>query len=134
MLQRVAYIFIALCVITFGALGLTEATLAWGQRARVSDGIAPTTPTPKATPTPTPTPNPTVAATPVVTPVPTPVVRTAITNGFVHLRSGASTATPIVENLNGGTVVVLGQYADSQWQQVSVDGVAGYLFKAYLNY
>jgi len=50
------------------------------------------------------------------------------------MRSGASTTTPIVADLNGGSVVTLGSYSDSQWQQVTYNGLNGYIFKSYLAY
>jgi hypothetical protein len=120
---------VGVLVITLMAAGLTELTLAHGGRLSAIDGVAPA---PSHTPTPTPTPSPSATATP--TPSATPTPRTAVTNGFVHLRAAASTSSAIVANLDGGTTVQLGSYVDSQWQGVVVNGQSGYIFRSYLNY
>lgn len=116
------------------AAGLTEATMAYGSRSRLAldtDGaLRPATPTPTASATPTATPTPT----PTDTPTPTPVIATATTNGFVHMRASATTASAIVIDLNAGTVVELLPYRDSLWQQVRYQGYTGYLWRAYLTY
>ncbi|HVQ43611.1 MAG TPA: SH3 domain-containing protein [Candidatus Saccharimonadia bacterium] len=118
---------------------LAEATLALGRRGSLSNDnllrpAATASPTPTASSTPSPTLVPVVAPTAAATPVPTPATPTATTNSFVHMRSGKSTATPILTDLNGGTVVELLPDSDSQWQQVRYGGLTGYVFKTYLAY
>ncbi len=111
------------------ASGLTEFTLVYAKHAAPEVAVSPSpspSPSPSATPTPT--------ATPTATPVATPAVATVVTNGFVHMRAGASTSTPIVTDLQAGTTLIRGTYSDSQWQQVSYNGLNGYVFKAYLTY
>lgn len=120
------------------AAGLAEATLAFGQVGRISDdaGVrhAVVTLTPKLTATPVPTPAPTVTPTVAPTPVPTAVAPHAVTNSFVHLRQSNSTSSAILMDLNGGTIVTLLPYSDSQWQQVQYNGLTGYIFRSYLMY
>jgi len=123
------------------AAGLTEATLAIGQRGSLSNdtslrpaaGVAhhavPPTPAPKSSaPTPAGTP------TPAPTPSPTPAVPTATTSSFVHLRAQPSTSSQILANLNGGTVVELLGGGTSQWQEVEWNGVIGFVYESYLTY
>ena len=134
-MQRSLYIAVGLITIAVGAAVLTEATVAWSDRGRLLDGVGVLT-KPSVSPTPKPSvsvASPSVSPTPVATATPTPAP-TAVTNDFVHLRGGASTSYPIVENLNAGTAVTLGSYVDSQWQEVTVAGVHGYIYKTYLNY
>ena len=123
-------------VLALIAGGLTEVTLAVGHRQGISDDavLAPkSTPTPSLTPHAKATPSPT--ATPSATPTPTATPGSvATTNSFVHLRQEATTSSEILENLNGGTTVQLLSYEDDQWQEVSVNGVQGYIFKSYLTY
>jgi uncharacterized protein YgiM (DUF1202 family) len=95
------------------------------------------TPSPSPTATASVTPVPTVAITLTSTPSPTVaprVFRTARTSAFVHLRAGASTASAILLDLNGGTTVELLDYQDASWQQVRYNGVMGYIFRSYLTY
>jgi hypothetical protein len=131
----------AILVLALIAGGLTEVTLAVGHRQTTVDlALAPkasSSPSPSASPrkTATPTPTPSVTASP--SPSPSPSVQagpTATTNSFVHLRQGPSTSTAILENLNGGTEVTLLSYSDSTWQEVSVDGYTGYIYRSYLTY
>jgi uncharacterized protein YgiM (DUF1202 family) len=138
-MQRAVYILVGILVLSLAAFGLAETTMALGHRSVVTDdrSVRPLTqpkPSPSASPSPSaaPTATPTPASTP--TPVLMPAAPTATTISFVHMRSGASTATPIVLDLNGGAVVTLGAYSDSQWQQVNYNGQNGYVFKAYLRY
>ena len=131
-MQRTVFRFIGVAVITLAAAGLTEATLAYGDRNVVSDGPRSVAASPSPKPTPTPMITPT--ASPTVSPASIPSPPTAVTNSFVHLRSGASTNTPIIANLDGGTVVTLGTYVDSQWQAVTVNGQSGYVYRSYLTY
>lgn len=150
-MERAALTAIGLLVIGVLAAGLTETALALNQRGFIAEvapavksGPTPTsarpgvTATPQLTATPVPPAVPNVTPTPVPTPLPTPVptvvVPGAVTNSFVHLRAGASTATPILTDLQAGTRVVLGSYRDSQWQEVTVNGYHGYVFRAYLQY
>ncbi len=133
--MRVAYALVGILLLALVASLLTEATLAVGHHGRIADDSLIHV-SPSATPRPSPSLMPSPSIAPTATPVPTapPVVPTAVTNSFVHLRAGASTATPIVTDLNGGTTVVLGPYRDSQWQQVTYNGLNGYIFRSYLNY
>ena len=130
-MQRAGFVLIGILVLALVASGLAEATMVLGTRNRTSDEQHAR---PSFSPTPTPPPSPSATATPPPTPTPTPAAPTATTISFVHMRSGASTATPIVVDLNGGTVVTLGSYVDSQWQQVSYNGYNGYIFRSYLQY
>jgi len=136
-MQRAVFVLVGVLVLSLAAFGLAEATLVFGHRGALTDdrSVRPSTSPktdakPSASPATTPTPTPT----PAPTPAPTPDARTATTISFVHMRAGASTSTPILTDLNGGTVVTLGTYADSQWQQVYYNGQSGYVFKAYLRY
>ncbi len=138
-MRRIVFTVIGILSLSLVAAGLTEATLALGHRGHLHDdrhARPGATPKPSVTPTLTPTPNASPTSTPVPTtaPAPTPAARTAVTNGFVRMRAGASTSTAIVVELNGGTVVTLGTYSDSQWQQVQYNGLNGYIFKSYLNF
>lgn len=83
-----------------------------------------TTPAPTSTPAPAPTPAPAAA----------PAAKTATTVSFVHMRTGKSTNTPIVTNLDGGTVVELRSDSDKYWQGVVYQGKNGYIYKTYLQY
>ena len=67
-------------------------------------------------------------------PAPAPVVRTATTKSFVRFRAGRSTSSAVLAELQGGTVVTLGDYVDSKWQQASYNGQTGYIAKVYLQY
>ncbi len=130
--MRVVYIAIGILVLALAATGLAETTLALG-KAHLGDDqnarpAATVTPTPTATATPTATPKP------IITPAPTPAAKTATTTSFVRLRAGASTSSAILAELNGGTVVTLGTYSDSLWQQVRYNGLSGYIYKSYLRY
>jgi uncharacterized protein YgiM (DUF1202 family) len=137
-MKRAVLIAVGILGLTLVATGLTELTLALGHGGSLSDDLKvrpQTLPSPSASPTPSPaatppSPPPTIA----LTPSPTPAAPMATTNSFVHLRAGASTATPILTDLNGGTVVTLGSYSDSQWQEVQYNGLKGYVFKSYLAY
>jgi len=135
---RVAATFGGVLVLAVVAGGLTEGTLALGRRGSLSnDAALRPSPSPQAavaspSPTPTPSPSPTPTATP--TPTPTPAIATATTNSFVHLRAAKSTASAILADLNGGTVVQLLPDRDSQWQQVRYNGLTGYIFRSYLAY
>ena len=136
-MQRGVFIGVGVLAITLVAGGLTEATLARGDRAGLSDGSVAVA-SPKVTPKPSTTPQASAAPSPTPAPAVTPVLPsgapTATTNSFVHLRAAASINSAIVTDLNGGTVVTLGDYEDSQWQQVSVNGLNGYIYRSYLAY
>jgi len=137
---RAAAILAGVLVLALVAGGLTEATLAIGHQGVISDDTLVRAGLRKASPKPSPTasvsPKATPASTPSasVTPPSTPALPTATTNSFVHLRASNSTSSAIIDNLNGGTVVRLLPYSDSQWQQVQVNGETGYVFKSYLTY
>ncbi|HSX02350.1 MAG TPA: SH3 domain-containing protein [Candidatus Saccharimonadia bacterium] len=138
-MKRAVLIAVGILGLTLLAASLTELTLALGHGGSLSDDLKvrpQATPSPSTTPTPPPTTTPSPSPLPTATPtsIPTPAVPTAVTNSFVHLRAGASTATPILADLNGGTVVTLGSYSDSQWQQVQYNGLNGYVYKSYLTY
>lgn len=134
-MQRAAFVLIGVLVLSLAAFGLAEATMVIGHRGAITDdrSVRPST-EPKATNTPSPSPSATPTPVPAPTPAPPPVVPTATTISFVHMRAGASTGTPILTDLSGGTVLTLSAYADSQWQQVFYNGQSGYVFKAYLRY
>ncbi|MBW4061336.1 hypothetical protein HJC99_02060 [Candidatus Saccharibacteria bacterium] len=137
-MQRVIYIAIGVGIITLGAAGLTEATLAYSGRDVLLDGTpavhASPSPAPSRSPSPSPTVVPSVVPSPTVTPVLPSGAPTATTNSFVHMRASASINSAIVANLNGGTVVTLESYVDSRWQEVSVGGQMGYVYRSYLTY
>lgn len=63
-----------------------------------------------------------------------PAVKTATTVSFVNMRAGKSTSTPIVAELDGGTIVQLRDDADPTWQGVTYNGKVGYIYKEYLHY
>lgn len=115
---------------------LTEATLAFGAHSSLTNDalVRPAAPRPTTTATPSPIVTPTLAPTPPPTPAPAAAVLTATTNSFVHLRASNSTASAILGDLDGGTVVQILPISDGQWQQVRYNGLVGYLFKAYLTY
>lgn len=73
---------------------------------------------------------------PVVAPEPTPepVARTATTKSFVRFRAERSTSSAVLAELQGGTVVTLGDYVDTKWQQAAYNGQTGYIAKVYLQY
>lgn len=130
-------------VLALLAAGLTEATLAVGDRGRTSDDStlqATTRPTvstkPSDTPvaSTTPSASATPKATPTPTPAPTPAGPVATTNAFVHMRAAASTSSAILYNLNGGTVVQLLPWSDQLWQEVQYNGTTGYIYRTYLAY
>jgi uncharacterized protein YgiM (DUF1202 family) len=134
---RVAATLGGVLVLAVCAGVLTEASLALGHRGGIVDDtlFRPAAHTsPSATPKPTPTPSKTPTLTPTVTPTPTPAGPVAVTNGFVHLRSAATTSSAILTDLQAGTTVHLLSYSDASWQQVSVNGFTGYIFKSYLRY
>lgn len=64
----------------------------------------------------------------------TPAVKTATTVSFVHMRTGKGTNTPIVMDLDGGTVVQLRSDSDRYWQGITYQGKNGYIYKTYLQY
>jgi uncharacterized protein YgiM (DUF1202 family) len=137
-MQRIIFIMMGLSVISLGAASLTEATLAYGGRNSAHDGHSQylVHPVSSATPQPTtalPSP-PAVAVTPASTPVPASTRPSATTNAFVHLRASASTNSAIIANLDGGSIVTLEAYSDQSWQEVSVNGQTGYIYKSYLIY
>jgi uncharacterized protein YgiM (DUF1202 family) len=87
----------------------------------------------------TPTPAPKVATKPttqaaVKPTTPAPVISTATTNSYVHLRATESVSSPILTNLNAGTVVQLRDDANATWQGVTYQGQNGYIYRAYLQY
>lgn len=72
--------------------------------------------------------------TPAATPAPAaaPAVKTGITVSYVNVRAGKGTATPIITNLEAGTVVELRSDSNSTWQGITYQGKNGYIFKEYL--
>ena len=75
----------------------------------------------------------------VVTPAPAPApvvpaAKTATTKGFVHFRVARSTSSKILADLEANTVVTLGSYSDTLWQQATYNGQTGYIYKRYLQY
>lgn len=85
-----------------------------------SQAAAPATPGPSAP----------VASPPATAPAAAP--KTATTISFVNVRAGKSTSTPIIMNLEAGTVVQLSEDSTATWQGVTYQGKAGYIFKDYL--
>jgi uncharacterized protein YgiM (DUF1202 family) len=137
--KRIVYSAIGILALTAVAAGLTELTLAMGHHGRLADDqaqrhLATPPPSPSPSPSASATPAPAPETTPVPTPTATPAAAGAVTNSFVHMRAGASTATAIVADLNAGSEVILGTYRDSQWQQVNYNGLNGYIFRSYLTY
>ena len=122
---------IVVCLIAAGAA--TSFALAQTGTKHTNQVQSTQMPTPAALPTPSSTPSATPTPIPVATSTPLPQ-RTAITNGFVHMRAAKSTSSAIVVDLQGGTAVVLGNDETSLWQQVNYGSYAGYLWKSYLNY
>lgn len=78
----------------------------------------------------TPRPSAPVASPPATAPAAAP--KTATTISFVNVRAGKSTSTPIIMNLEAGTVVQLTEDSTATWQGVTYQGKAGYIFKDYL--
>jgi uncharacterized protein YgiM (DUF1202 family) len=134
--ERAIYTIVGILSLTLVAGGLTEVSMAFGQSHLAGDYWVRPAVTVTPSPSVSPSPSPTLSPTPVVTPAPTPApaAATATTVSFVRLRAGASTATAVVAELQGGTVVTLGAYSDSQWQEAYVNGAHGYIFKSYLRY
>ena len=135
-MRRTLLILSGVLVLALLAAGLTEAALAIGHRGTIADDAVSrtTTPTPGVSSTPTPTPSATPAVTSTPTPVTTPVAHTATTTVQVRLRVGASTSSAMIAWIDAGTVVTLGNYVDASWQEVTVNGLNGYIFRAYLAY
>jgi len=137
---RVLATLVGVLVLALLAGGMTEATLAIGHRGSINDDTkerpahvqaAMPLPKPSSKPSSSPTPAVTPATTPAVTPTPGPTVTT---NAFVHMRADKSTSSPIIANLDGGTVLQELPDSDSQWQQVMYNGTKGYVYKTYLVY
>ena len=59
---------------------------------------------------------------------------TATTNSFVYLRPTAATSGTPLKDLEAGTVVEYDTKSTTLWQQVTVDGVTGYVYKKFLTY
>jgi uncharacterized protein YgiM (DUF1202 family) len=115
------------------ALGATQIVLARSGAKRTAIVHEARTPSPTPTPSSTPTGTPVPLLEPVSTPTPVPQ-RTAVTNGFVHMRAEKSTSSAIVVDLQGGTTVVLHNDETSLWQAVSFGSYNGYVWKSYLTY
>jgi hypothetical protein len=120
-------------VLALLASGLTEASLALGSRQTISpepmQKIAVVSPKVITTVKPPPAalvPAPAVPA--------TPAQLSATVNGFVHLRSAATTSSPILVDLNAGNVVQYTAVDSGLWQAVTYQGQSGYVYKSYLNY
>lgn len=142
-MERWIYLGIGIIALAIVAGGLTQSSLAWGGRGPAPD-VSLVHPTARATLPATTSPVPSImppvsaslspSATPAPTPAATPNGPTATTVSFVRLRAGASTSSGVLAELQGGTVLQLGTYQDSQWQQVSYNGLNGYVFRSYLQY
>jgi hypothetical protein len=112
----------------------TEATIANGHVGSISnDALLRPVSHMHVIPTATPIPSPAPIVSASVTPIVAPKI-TATTNAFVHLRASNSTASSIVADLSGGSIVQILPISDAQWQQVSFNGQTGYIFKTYLVY
>lgn len=139
-MRRGVLIIIGVAIIALGAAALTELTLAVGsRRATIEPTVRMTSKiTSKPASSPSPSPSATPSPTPVTVSPPTPTAapsgRQATTNSFVRLRAQPNTASAVLEGLDGGTVVALGDYQDAQWQGVTVHGQSGYIYRTYLNY
>lgn len=137
---RLAATFGGILVLGLVAGAFTEATFALGHLGSLSNDtllrpVKSIVPTPIRTPTPTPMPTSVLVPRPTTVATPAPVATpTATTNAFVHLRASKSTSSAILTDLNGGTVVGLLSDSDAQWQQVSYNGLNGYIYKTYLAY
>lgn len=68
------------------------------------------------------------------TTVAAPATPTATTNSFVYLRPTASTSRTALQGLQAGTVVQYSVKSTGLWQQVTVNGVTGYVYKKWLTY
>lgn len=80
-------------------------------------------------------PSPGPSPTPELTPAPTPSAeRTVTTKSFVRLHARATTGSAVITSLNKGTVVTLGSFSNSAWQEVAVGGQHGYIAKSDLIY
>lgn len=123
---------IGILVLTAFGAGVTELSMAAGRQTadRPARTPAPSvSPSPQATP---PTPSPSVAPA-LANPAPSGLP-TAVTNGFVHMRAGTSTNTPIIADLQAGTTVQLTGKAIGLWQPALYNGLNGYIYTPYLNY
>lgn len=127
-MQGLAVAFGILVLTAFGA-GVTELSLAAG-RQTADRPVRTPVPTVSASPSATPSPSP--SATP-ASPAPSGLP-TAVTNGFVHMRAGTSTNTPIIADLQAGTTVELTGKAIGLWQPALYHGLNGYIYTPYLNY
>lgn len=132
MIRALAVGFGILILTGFGA-GVTELSLAVGQQ-QLAEPLVTHRVLTRVSPAPKPTPSATPAPFAVPTPVPTPALRTAVTNGFVHLRASTSTASAALANLQGGTVLQLTGPAIGMWQPVRYGQLDGYVYLTYLNY
>jgi hypothetical protein len=74
------------------------------------------------------------APAPTPEPAPEPTLPTATTNSFVYLRPTASTSGTPLKDLQAGTVVQYTTRSTTAWQQVTVDGVTGYVYKRWLTF
>ncbi len=115
------------------ALGATQIVMARSGAKRTAVVHEARTPAPAPTPSSTPMATPVPPPEPIATPTPA-TQRTAITNGFVHMRAEKSTSSAIVVDLQAGTTVVLHNDETSLWQAVSFGSYNGYVWKSYLTY
>lgn len=128
-MQGLAVAFGILVLTAFGA-GVTELSLAAGRQSTDQPSrTALPTPSPSASAVPSPSATPTPSASPAP-----PSLPVAVTNGFVHMRAGTSTNTPIIADLQAGTTVELTGKAIGLWQPAAYRGLNGYIYTPYLNY
>jgi len=131
-MQRVFSIILGITTLAVVASGLTEAAMALGQHQTTSPE-----PTVKKTVVATPKAATTIMkVTPSTTPTTpaTPAPPTATVNGFVHMRSSATTDSSILFDLNAGDTVTYTTVDPGLWQSVVFHGFHGYIYKSYLNY
>jgi uncharacterized protein YgiM (DUF1202 family) len=117
----------AISALVLIAAGLTEATLAYGDRAALPDGRRASTSTPSIHIAPA-TDRLTL---PVESPAkssPTPS-KLAVTTTAVNLRASPATSAPILQGLKSGTTVTLIGPGDGEWQEVTVLNLSGYIIR-----
>jgi hypothetical protein len=142
--RRIAAILAGGVLITGGAIGLCYEALGHGGiRVAVAEQPSRPSETPSATVKASPSASPAASVAPSISPTltptpnlnPSPVAsRSATTSAVVRLRKTPSTSADIITEVPSGVAVVLGAYSDAVWQQVTYEGVSGYISRTYLTY
>ena len=109
---RIVLVVTGILVLALVSAGLAELTISLGHKSRITDDRV-------ARPTPSPTPVLTLTAT---------------TKAIVRLREQPTTASAVLADVQSGAVVKLGSYSDDLWQEVTYNGVHGYIYRSYLAY